>query len=52
MQEGEMKIIAHLIHQALTGREDNGLQAKLRKQVRELCEAFPLYQDLHVLGRD
>lgn len=52
MQEGEMEIIAHLIYLALTKRDDEGVRTQIRQQVRELCEAFPLYQDLQCFGRD
>ncbi|MGI6142701.1 MAG: serine hydroxymethyltransferase [bacterium] len=52
MREGEMKVIAQLIHLALTNRDDEGVRAKIRQQVRELCEEFPLYQGLHCFGRD
>ncbi|HHW92372.1 MAG TPA: serine hydroxymethyltransferase [Firmicutes bacterium] len=52
MREGEMKVIAQLIHLALTNRDDEGVRAKIRQQVRELCEEFPFYQGLHCFGRD
>lgn len=42
MGEGEMETIAAVIDNALThGREDAVLQ-RLRRQVRELCDGFPL----------
>jgi len=43
MKEGEMKTIAGWIATALDHRNDEAKLASIRKQVAELCEAFPLY---------
>lgn len=42
MKETEMELIAELIYRTLTG----GDRDKIKKQVRELCEAYPLYGDI------
>lgn len=42
MKEPEMELIAELIYRTLTG----GDKQRIRKQVRKLCEAFPLYGDI------
>ncbi|MEO6119265.1 MAG: serine hydroxymethyltransferase [Terriglobales bacterium] len=43
MKESEMKTIAGWIATALDDRNDEAKLAVIRKQVAELCEAFPLY---------
>lgn len=43
MKEAEMKQIGHWITQALNNRTDTAVLQKIRKQVFELCEQFPLY---------
>jgi glycine hydroxymethyltransferase len=43
MGEGEMRAIAALIDRAVAGRDDAALLAKLRHEVLELAEQFPLY---------
>ena len=43
MKEGEMRQVAAWIAEALLHRSDAEVLAKVRKQVVELCEAFPLY---------
>jgi glycine hydroxymethyltransferase len=45
MKEGEMRQIAAWIAEALLHRSDAEVLAKVRKQVLELCEAFPLYAE-------
>src|SRR5881392_1305972 len=45
MKEAEMKQIAKWIAQALNNRTDAKRLAEIRKQVLELCEAFPLYAE-------
>jgi glycine hydroxymethyltransferase len=45
MKEAEMRQIGHWIAEVLLHRTDAGTLAKVRKQVLELCEAFPLYAD-------
>jgi glycine hydroxymethyltransferase len=45
MKEPEMRQIAHFIAEALNQRADAGALAKIRKQVLELAEQFPLYAE-------
>jgi len=45
MKEPEMRQIAHWIAEALHYRADAGMLAKIRKQVLELAEEFPLYAE-------
>jgi glycine hydroxymethyltransferase len=45
MKEGEMRQIGHWIAEGLHHRTDPSVLAKIRKQVLELCEAFPLYAE-------
>jgi len=45
MKEGEMRQVAAWIAEALLHRSDAEVLAKVRKQVVELCEAFPLYAE-------
>jgi glycine hydroxymethyltransferase len=45
MKENEMRQIARWISDALHNRTDAAALAKIKKQVLELCEAFPLYAD-------
>src|ERR1700685_1265203 len=45
MKEPEMKQVGRWIAEALLGRTDPALLAKIRKQVLGLCEAFPLYAE-------
>ena len=42
MNEGEMKIIAGLLHEALTNREDKAKLHAIRERVMELNKKFPL----------
>jgi glycine hydroxymethyltransferase len=44
MKEAEMKVIAQLIDQALAVAEDEAQLTKIKSQVNELCQNFPLYQ--------
>jgi glycine hydroxymethyltransferase len=43
MKEAEMRQVGRWIAQSLLQRNDAALLDKVRKQVLELCEAFPLY---------
>jgi glycine hydroxymethyltransferase len=43
MKENEMRQVGRWIAEALLQRTDAAVLAKVRKQVLELCEAFPLY---------
>jgi len=45
MKEGEMRQIGRWISEALHHRTDNAVLGKIRKQVFELAEAFPLYPE-------
>jgi glycine hydroxymethyltransferase len=45
MKEPEMRQIAHWIAEALYHRTDAAVLAKIRKQVLELAEEFPLYAE-------
>jgi glycine/serine hydroxymethyltransferase len=40
-----MRQIGHWIAEALLQRTDAALLSKIRNQVLELCEAFPLYAE-------
>ena len=46
MKEAEMKQVGRWIAEALLQRSDAAVLAKVRKQVLDLCESFPLYADL------
>jgi glycine hydroxymethyltransferase len=45
MKENEMRQVGRWIAEALTNRNDAAALAKVRKQVVELAEAFPLYPE-------
>ncbi len=45
MKEAEMRQVGRWIAEALLGRTDAAVLAKIRKQVLGLCEAFPLYAE-------
>jgi glycine hydroxymethyltransferase len=45
MKEAEMRQIGHWIAESLLHRTDAAVLAKVRKQVLDLCEAFPLYAE-------
>ncbi|MGA2376700.1 MAG: serine hydroxymethyltransferase, partial [Candidatus Sulfotelmatobacter sp.] len=45
MKEAEMRQVGHWIAEALLQRNDAALLGKVRKQVLDLCEAFPLYAE-------
>ena len=45
MKEGEMRQIGRWIAEALLQRSDAAVLSKVRKQVLDLCEAFPLYAE-------
>jgi glycine hydroxymethyltransferase len=46
MKEPEMKVISGWIAQALANRGNEGMLAKIRNEVAELAERFPLYSFL------
>jgi glycine hydroxymethyltransferase len=45
MKEPEMRQIAHWIAETLHHRNDGAMLAKIRKEVLELAEEFPLYAE-------
>jgi glycine hydroxymethyltransferase len=45
MKENEMRQVGRWIADALNGRTDTALLGKIRRQVLELADAFPLYAD-------
>jgi len=45
MKQDEMRQIGRWIAEALLSRTDTGVLARIRKQVLELCETFPLYAE-------
>ncbi len=45
MKEDEMRQIARWIAESLMNRNDAALLTKVRRQVLDLCEAFPLYAE-------
>jgi glycine hydroxymethyltransferase len=47
LKEHEMKQIAEWMNRAILNRKDEQEIRKIRSEVRELCEKFPLYPDLY-----
>jgi glycine hydroxymethyltransferase len=47
LKESEMKQVAEWMNRAILNRRDEQEIAKIRSEVRELCERFPLYPDLY-----
>jgi glycine hydroxymethyltransferase len=45
MKEGEMRQVGRWIAEALNGRNDSSILTKIRRQVVELADAFPLYAE-------
>jgi glycine hydroxymethyltransferase len=45
MKEAEMRQIAHWIAEALNHRTDTAMLSKIRKQVLEMADEFPLYAE-------
>jgi glycine/serine hydroxymethyltransferase len=45
MKETEMRQIGHWIAEALNSRTDASVLGKIRRQVLQLAEAFPLYAE-------
>ncbi len=45
MKEDEMRQVGHWIAQALNNRTDAQVLGKIRREVLQLCEAFPLYPE-------
>jgi len=50
MKEDEMRRVAGLIARALRGREDEAELEKVRREVIELCDGFPLYTEERTEG--
>src|SRR5712692_1327196 len=48
MKETEMRQIGRWISEALNHRTDSAVLTRIRKQVLELCETFPLYSERRV----
>lgn len=46
MKEDEMKEIARMIVKALKNNKDAEVLEKIKKEVKDLCDKFPLYSDL------
>ena len=46
MKEEEMRLIADFYSQVLDNPNDPIVRRKVREQVRELCEKFPIYEDV------
>jgi len=47
LKEGEMVQVADWMHRALLNRMDEQEIAKIRSEVKKLCERFPIYPDLY-----
>jgi glycine hydroxymethyltransferase len=47
LKESEMEQIAEWMNQAIMNRSDEQVISRIRSEVRELCERFPLYPDLY-----
>ena len=47
MGENEMKIIAKLINDVLSNVNDDSVINKTKSTVMELCQQFPIYEELH-----
>jgi glycine hydroxymethyltransferase len=45
MKEAEMSTIAGFIERAVKSADDEAALAKIKAEVRELCESFPFYAD-------
>ena len=48
MREGEMKVIADLITEALEGRRDSEVKRRIKAKVLELSQQFPVYENLRL----
>ena len=46
MKEPEMVLVADLITETLEGRRSRKVKKHVREKVRELCQQFPMYEDL------
>lgn len=50
MKEPEMEIVAGLIIDVLKNHNDDAVIKRTRDKVRELCEAFPMYNNFNRIG--
>jgi len=50
MKEPEMEIVAGLIIDVLKNHKDDAVINRARDKVRELCEAFPMYNNYNCVG--
>ena len=48
LKEYEMEQVAVWMHRALMNRSDEQEIAKIRNEVRDMCERFPIYPDLYL----
>jgi glycine hydroxymethyltransferase len=46
MKESEMVVIANLISETIKQRQKASSRKRVREKVQELCQAFPVYEDL------
>ncbi len=46
MKEAEMRTVADMMHETLQRLDDSAHQEKTCQKVRELCDQFPLYEEL------
>jgi glycine hydroxymethyltransferase len=46
MQEAEMKQIAAMINTAIAGRNDSIVRTRIKREVKKLTAAFPVYQNI------
>ncbi|MFN3870820.1 MAG: serine hydroxymethyltransferase [Aquificaceae bacterium] len=49
MKEEEMRLIARLIAEVIENSQDERVIEKVRREVTELCEQFPLYPELKIM---
>lgn len=47
LKENEMKQVAEWVNRAIINRRDEQEIAKIRNEVQQLCERFPIYPDLY-----
>jgi glycine hydroxymethyltransferase len=47
LKEGEMKQVADWMNRVILNRRDENEISRIRNEVRELCERYPLYPDLY-----
>lgn len=47
MKESEMRSIARLIDKVIRHHDDDAVKRSVWEEVRELCQQFPLYQEIN-----